>query len=84
MKVRKTLTYVLRKRIGYRTNTSTKYEVVNYTSTLGVTQYVGGYIDHVLRVARNSYKLKKVYEEGGVKVDFTDEELLFIIGSIMI
>ncbi len=39
--------------------------------------YVGGYIDHVLKVARNSYKLKKVYEEGGVSVDFTDEELLF-------
>jgi len=39
--------------------------------------YVGGYIDHVMNVARNSYKLKKVYEEGGVKVDFTDEELFF-------
>lgn len=39
--------------------------------------YVGGYIDHVMRVARNSYKLKKVYEEGGTKVDFTDEELFF-------
>lgn len=39
--------------------------------------YVGGYIDHVMNVARNSYKLKKVYEEGGIKVDFTDEELLF-------
>ena len=39
--------------------------------------YVGGYIDHVMNVARNAYKLKKVYEEGGVKVDFTDEELLF-------
>ena len=23
------------------------------------------------------YKLKKVYEEGGVETDFTDEELLF-------
>ena len=39
--------------------------------------YAGGYIDHVLNVARNAFKLKKVYEEGGVKVDFTDEELLF-------
>ena len=39
--------------------------------------YVGGYIDHVMNVARNAYKLRKVYEEGGVKVDFTDEELLF-------
>ena len=53
-------------------------EVVNYTSTLG---YVGGYIDHVLKVTRNSYKLKKVYEEGGVKVDFTDEELLKVTFS---
>ena len=39
--------------------------------------YAGGYIDHVLNVARNAYKLKKVYEETGIKVDFTDEELLF-------
>ena len=39
--------------------------------------YVGGYIDHVLNVARNSIRMKRVYEEGGVKVDFTDEELLF-------
>ena len=28
--------------------------------------YAGGYIDHVLNVARNAFKLKKVYEEGGV------------------
>jgi hypothetical protein len=39
--------------------------------------YIGGYIDHVMNVARNAYKLKKVYEEGGTKVDFTDEELFF-------
>jgi hypothetical protein len=39
--------------------------------------YNGGYIDHVMNVARNAYKLKKVYEEGGVETDFTDEELLF-------
>jgi hypothetical protein len=39
--------------------------------------YVGGYIDHVMNVAKNSYKLKKVYEEGGFKADFTDEELFF-------
>ena len=37
--------------------------------------YVGGYVDHVLNVARNSVRLKRVYEEGGLKVDFTDEEL---------
>ena len=71
--VRKTLTYVLRKRIRYRTNSTKKCGKLHFHSA-----YVGGYIDHVLRVARNSYKLKKVYEEGGVKVDFTDEELLFI------
>ena len=39
--------------------------------------YVGGYVDHVMNVARNAYKMKKLYEEGGVKVDFTDEELFF-------
>lgn len=39
--------------------------------------YVGGYIDHVMNVARNAYKLKKVFEEGGTKADFTDEELFF-------
>jgi hypothetical protein len=39
--------------------------------------YVGGYIDHVMNVARNSFKLKKTFEEGGAKADFTDEELFF-------
>lgn len=39
--------------------------------------YTGGYIDHVLNVARNAYKMKKIYEEGGIKCDFTDEELFF-------
>ena len=39
--------------------------------------YIGGYTDHVMNVARNAYKMKKTYEEGGVKVDFTDEELFF-------
>jgi len=39
--------------------------------------YVGGYIDHVMNVARNSYKIKKMFEEGGGIVNFTDEELLF-------
>ena len=27
--------------------------------------YVGGYIDHILNVARNAHKIKKLYEEGG-------------------
>src|SRR5210317_456609 len=39
--------------------------------------YVGGYIDHVMNVAKNAYKLKKVFEEGGGTVNFTDEELFF-------
>lgn len=39
--------------------------------------YPGGYIDHVMNVARNAYKLKKVFEEGGGTVNFTDEELFF-------
>jgi hypothetical protein len=39
--------------------------------------YVGGYIDHVMNVARNAYKIKKMFEEGGGIVNFTDEELLF-------
>ena len=39
--------------------------------------YVGGYIDHVLNVARNAYKIKKMFEEGGGYVNFTDEELFF-------
>ena len=51
----------------------TKYGRLQFHST----HTLGGYIDHVLNVARNSYKLKKVYEETGIKVDFTDEELLF-------
>jgi hypothetical protein len=38
--------------------------------------YIGGYIDHVMNVAKNSYKLKKLFEEE-VTVDFTDEELFF-------
>jgi hypothetical protein len=39
--------------------------------------YVGGYIDHVMNVATNSFKLKKMFESGGGIVNFTDEELLF-------
>ena len=39
--------------------------------------YVGGYIDHVMNVATNAYKIKKLFVEGGGHVNFTDEELLF-------
>ena len=39
--------------------------------------YVGGYIDHVMNVATNAYKLKKMFETSGGYINFTDEELLF-------
>jgi hypothetical protein len=39
--------------------------------------YPGGYIDHVMNVARNAYKLKKMFEESGGHINFTDEELFF-------
>jgi len=39
--------------------------------------YAGGYIDHVMNVAANAYKLKKLYTAGGTEINFTDEELLF-------
>ena len=39
--------------------------------------YAGGYIDHVLNVCKNAYKLKKTFEDGGGFIDFTIEELLF-------
>jgi len=41
------------------------------------TAYPGGYIDHVMNVARNAYKLKKMFEESGGFINFTDEELFF-------
>ena len=39
--------------------------------------YEGGYIDHILNVCKNSLRMKKLYEEAGGSVDFTDEQLLF-------
>jgi len=39
--------------------------------------YEGGYIDHVMNVARNSLRMLKLYKEAGGTVDFTQEELLF-------
>lgn len=39
--------------------------------------YAGGYIDHVLNVARNSFKMMKLYQDNGGVIDFTQEELLF-------
>ena len=39
--------------------------------------YEGGYLDHVMNVARNSLRMMKLYKEAGGIVDFTQEELLF-------
>ena len=39
--------------------------------------YEGGYIDHVMNVARNSLRVMKLYKEAGGWIDFTQEELLF-------
>jgi hypothetical protein len=39
--------------------------------------YVGGYIDHVLNVARNSLKVMQLYKDMGGKLNFTQEELMF-------
>ena len=39
--------------------------------------YPGGYIDHVMNVATNAYKIKKMFEASGGHINFTDEELLF-------
>jgi hypothetical protein len=39
--------------------------------------YEGGYIDHVMNVARNALRMMKLYKESGGVVDFTQEELLF-------
>lgn len=39
--------------------------------------YIGGYIDHVINVCRNSISMKKTFEDAGGECDFTDEELIF-------
>lgn len=39
--------------------------------------YDGGYIDHIFNVTKNALRMKKVFEEAGGKIDFTDEELIF-------
>ena len=39
--------------------------------------FVGGYVDHVLRVLELAMKTKKFWEVSGATVDFTDEELAF-------
>jgi len=39
--------------------------------------YEGGYIDHVVNVVKNSLKVKKLYQEIGGVIDFSDQELIF-------
>lgn len=39
--------------------------------------YIGGYIDHVMNVCKNSLRVFKLYQEAGGVVNFTHEELLF-------
>lgn len=39
--------------------------------------FVGGYVDHVLRVLELSIKTKKFWEASGAEINFTDEELAF-------
>ena len=40
--------------------------------------FAGGYIDHVLRVTRNSLKFYDLYESLGVNLDFSKETLIFV------
>ncbi len=39
--------------------------------------YIGGYIDHIFNVTKNALRMKEMFINGGGKVDFTDEELVF-------
>ena len=39
--------------------------------------YVGGYIDHVMNVCKNSFSVKKLFADQGGLINFTDEELFF-------
>ena len=38
---------------------------------------VGGYVEHVLHVVDCALKIKKLWEEDGATINFTDEELIF-------
>ena len=38
---------------------------------------VGGYVEHVLHVTDCALKIKKLWEEDGASINFTDEELIF-------
>ena len=39
--------------------------------------HIGGYIDHIFNVCKNSMKMKELFIAQGGVVDFTDEELIF-------
>jgi len=39
--------------------------------------FPGGYVDHVMRVMDCALKLKKLWEETGAVINYTDEELIF-------
>lgn len=39
--------------------------------------FPGGYVDHVMRVMDCALKLKKLWEETGAYINYTDEELIF-------
>lgn len=39
--------------------------------------YAGGYIDHVMNVCKNAFNIKKLFADGGGRINFTDEELFF-------
>jgi len=37
----------------------------------------GGYVQHVMNVVRNSFHQKKIFEDGGGTVDWTNDEMVF-------
>jgi hypothetical protein len=39
--------------------------------------YIGGYIDHIFNVTKNSLRMKETFAAAGGEIDFTDEELVF-------
>jgi hypothetical protein len=39
--------------------------------------YIGGYLDHVMSVIKNSLRMMKMYQEAGGVINFTQEELIF-------
>ncbi len=38
---------------------------------------VGGYVEHILNIVNFSTQIKKMWEDNGAIIDFTDEELIF-------